>query len=125
MTGARAVLLLAALALLAGPPPASARGPRRTAPISEVALSQLPPEVRDTLGNARGPGPLPHRRDGVVFQNRERRLPPKPQGHYREYTVPAPGSRDRGPRRLILGRDGEAFYTADHYRTFVRVREGP
>lgn len=65
-------------------------------------------------------GPHPHRQDGAVFQNRERRLPSRARGHYREYTVPTPGSRDRGARRIVTGGDPptEFWYTADHYRTF-------
>jgi guanyl-specific ribonuclease Sa len=42
---------------------------------------------------------------------------------YREWDVNrhVPG-RNRGTERLITGSDGSAFYTSDHYRTFVRVR---
>jgi guanyl-specific ribonuclease Sa len=62
-----------------------------------------------------------YRHDGSTFQNREHRLPDKPYGYYTEYTVETPGSRDRGARRLILGSGGEAYYTNDHYRTFVKI----
>jgi ribonuclease T1 len=55
--------------------------------------------------------------------NRERLLPEKARGYYREYTVPTPGARDRGARRIVTGRDGEAYYTDDHYRSFRRIRE--
>jgi ribonuclease T1 len=55
-----------------------------------------------------------------VFGNRERRLPVRPHGYYREYTVPKPGQRDRGPRRIVTG-GSERFYTADHYRSFRKV----
>jgi ribonuclease T1 len=89
-----------------------------------VALSALPSEARETLALIRRGGPFPHRRDGVVFENREKRLPRRPSGHYREYTVPTPGARDRGARRLIAGRDGELYYSGDHYRSFRRVVEG-
>jgi ribonuclease T1 len=58
-----------------------------------------------------------------VFQNRERRLPDRPQGYYREYTVDTPGSADRGARRIVTGGDPPEvyYYTDDHYRTFRRV----
>ena len=62
-----------------------------------------------------------YRQDGSTFQNREHRLPEKPRGYYREYTVETPGSRDRGARRLVLGKDGEAYYTNDHYNTFLKI----
>jgi len=63
-----------------------------------------------------------HRDDGAVFGNRERRLPDRPHGYYLEYVVRTPGLRSVGPQRLVLGRDGEAFYTSDHYATFTPVR---
>ena len=71
--------------------------------------------------SARG-GPFADRQDAGTFQNRERRLPERPRGHYREYTVPTPGSRDRGARRIVTGGDPptEFFYTDDHYGTFRR-----
>ncbi len=67
-------------------------------------------------------GPFAYRKDGTVFENRERRLTARPRGHWREYTVPTPGEDDRGARRLVAGEDGELFYSRDHYRTFRRVR---
>ena len=51
------------------------------------------------------------------------RLPRRDRGYYREYTVPTPGIRDRGARRIIAGRAGEYYYTDDHYRTFRRILE--
>jgi len=89
----------------------------------EVRLANLPPEARDTLGRLQSHGPLPYARDGGVFVNREARLPRQPRGYYREYTVETPGARDRGPRRIIVGRGGEYYYTDDHYRTFRRIIE--
>lgn len=64
----------------------------------------------------------PHRNDFTIFQNREGRLPNHGPGYYTEYVVPTPGARGAGPQRLVVGRDGEIYYTPDHYRTFVRVR---
>lgn len=56
-----------------------------------------------------------------MFGNREGILPRKPSGYYHEYTVPTPGSPDRGARRLVTGEGGEVYYTADHYASFVVV----
>jgi guanyl-specific ribonuclease Sa len=56
-----------------------------------------------------------------VFDNREKLLPQRPTGYYHEYTVPTPGSADRGPRRLITGDGHELYYTGDHYQTFASV----
>jgi len=58
---------------------------------------------------------------GTVFYNRERLLPAKPSGYYREYTVITPGESDRGAQRIVAGAGGELYYTADHYASFVRV----
>ncbi len=65
--------------------------------------------------------PDPHRNDGSTFQNREGRLPSKPRGYYREFVVRTPGMRGVGPQRLVVGREGDAWYTSDHYRSFVRL----
>lgn len=89
----------------------------------EIHVSQLPPEGRATLALIKRGGPFPYARDGIIFQNREGRLPERPRGYYREYTVPTPGLSHRGARRIVAGRDGDYWYTDDHYRTFKRIRE--
>jgi len=96
-----------------------------------VALADLPPEAQHTLLLIRRGGPFPFARDGVAFGNHERLLPRRARGYYTEYTVPTPGRRDRGARRIIAGRgprrdpatSGEYWYTGDHYRSFVRIEE--
>jgi ribonuclease T1 len=90
---------------------------------AEVAPADLPPQARATLQLIEQGGPFPYSRDGVVFRNYERLLPQRPRGYYREYTVPTPGARNRGARRIIAGKAGERYYTDDHYRTFRRIRE--
>lgn len=84
-------------------------------------MADLPPQARRTLDLIARGGPFPHERDGIVFHNRSRLLPPRPDGWYHEYTVETPGSPGRGPRRIVTGRDGATYWTADHYRTFARV----
>ncbi len=83
----------------------------------------LPPEAIATLRLIEAGGPFPYRKDGSIFHNRERLLPDKPRGYYREYTVPTPGARNRGARRLVTGGDPPEviYYTEDHYRSFRRV----
>lgn len=88
---------------------------------SEIDAGSLPPEARQTIALIKAGGPFPHSRDGVIFNNREAQLPRKARGYYHEYTVRTPGARDRGARRIISGREGELYYTDDHYRTFKRV----
>lgn len=93
-------------------------------PLDAVPVASLPAEAQATLRLIDAGGPFPHRRDGIVFQNRERRLPAEPSGFYREYTVPTPGSRDRGARRIVAGGSPPAafYYTGDHYRSFQRIQ---
>jgi ribonuclease T1 len=90
---------------------------------ADITAADLPPEARTTLQLIEQGGPFPYSRDGVVFGNYERMLPPRRRGYYHEYTVPTPRARNRGARRIIAGRQGERYYTADHYRTFWRIRE--
>jgi guanyl-specific ribonuclease Sa len=61
---------------------------------------------------------LPGYIGGGAFQNRERRLP---LGHYREYDVnPKIRGRSRGAERIVIEQgSGRAYYTGDHYRTFI------
>lgn len=87
----------------------------------------LPAQALETLQQIERGGPFDHRQDGGTFQNRERLLPQRPRGYYREYTVETPGSRDRGARRIISGGNPpvEYFYTDDHYRSFRRFVPSP
>jgi guanyl-specific ribonuclease Sa len=125
------LLLVAAVAIaswLQAPPTAGPATPPPVATGSDARLPAfLPPEAHDTLALIARGGPFPHRQDGSVFQNRERRLPQQPRGHYREYTVRTPGERTRGARRIVTGGDppSEFWYTHDHYRSFRRFEVSP
>ena len=88
-----------------------------------AALLSLPVEAQQTRRLIDAGGPFPYPKDGVVFGNRERLLPRHERGFYREYTVPTPGSRDRGARRIVCGgrqvtAPEACYYTADHYVSF-------
>lgn len=87
-----------------------------------LPINKLPREAQITINLIYKGGPFPYRQDGTIFRNREKRLPPAPVGYYREYTVPTPGSPNRGARRLVTGQGNEIYYTGDHYRSFVRVQ---
>lgn len=110
--------LCAVLSFLPGPAPA-----QRVEVPQQIAVAELPAEARETLALIRQGGPFPYERDGAVFGNFERRLPQRERGYYREYTVKTPGVKSRGARRIVMGKGGEAYYTADHYQSFRRVRE--
>ncbi len=102
------LLLLLAMALA----PAAWAADSATATVPDKAYVVLE-QVLERDGE-----PLPGYAGGRAFQNRERRLP---RGRYREYDVnPRMSGRDRGPERIVIERDtGRAWYTGDHYRTFV------
>ncbi|MDC8448346.1 MAG: hypothetical protein LV473_08300 [Nitrospira sp.] len=96
----------------------SKRPPDQTEQPTSLAT---PPQKADDLLKQlqeRGGIPLPGYIGGRDFQNRERRLP---RGSYREYDVnPKRQGRGRDAERLVIEqRTGKAYYTGDHYRTFV------
>jgi ribonuclease T1 len=132
------VLAVALLVVLLRPPGVEPAGPSAVPPgtssaatvatvdtdsgLRVVALATLPVQARETVARIDRGGPFPYAKDGAVFGNRERLLPARPSGFYREYTVPTPGEDDRGARRIVAGDGGgQLFYTADHYASFVRV----
>ena len=126
----RRAFLVLALAVLLG----AGHGFARTSPpvaIGEVTLAALPQEARDTLALIKRGGPFKHKQDGAVFGNREKHLPAMDRGYYREYTVPTPGAKDRGARRIVAGAgrgndvrsSGEYYYSGDHYNSFSRIRD--
>lgn len=118
-----AVLLALFAALIAGLVPACSPDSETPGPASSAQTQQyLPPEALETLALILHGGPFPHRQDGSVFQNRERLLPERPRGYYREYTVRTPGATNRGARRIVTGGNPPEvyYYTRDHYRSFTR-----
>lgn len=123
-----AAVVASLVAVLWAPGGASARSSHQET-VSErpvVALAQLPVEAQKTHRLIHSGGPFPYRKDGSVFGNRERLLPVHARGFYREYTVPTPGARDRGARRIICGGQrlkapDACFYSSDHYASFGRI----
>ena len=126
-SGASAALSALLLTGLAGGAQAKEAAPTATPALAEISLSELPAPAQETYRLVHTGGPFPFAKDGVVFGNRERLLPRKNRGFYREYTVKTPGARTRGARRLICGGTPPTapevcFYTDDHYASFKRVR---
>ena len=105
-----------------------AKGPVPTTSNDTVALAQLPVQGQDMMKLISAGGPFKFDKDGVVFGNRERILPAKNRGFYREYTVKTPGERTRGARRIVCGglqptAPEACYYTDDHYASFRRIAQ--
>ena len=76
-------------------------------------------DLGPTLDRIRNGVRFPHRNDGSIFQNREGLLPTKPAGYWKEYVHPTPGGRGPGAQRIVIGQNGEMFFTPNHYRIFI------
>ncbi|KRG67741.1 ribonuclease [Stenotrophomonas terrae] len=101
---------------------AQAEGKAQSSPATQAdpLPGFLPAEARATIALIQRGGPYPHRQDGSTFGNRERQLPQRPRGYYREYTVDTPGLDHRGAKRIVTGGDPPDawYYTDDHYESF-------
>jgi len=119
--------LLATIVLAAAVFAPPTHGRTTAADVPAVARADLPKEARAVDAAIRTGGPFRYDRDGVVFGNFEKLLPVEPRGYYHEYTVPTPGAKGRGARRIVCGgpkRTPDAcYYTDDHYQSFRRIRE--
>jgi ribonuclease T1 len=92
----------------------------------DIALSELPHNGREVYAQIHRGEPFSHTKDGSVFGNRERLLPLKKRGFYREYTVRTPNVKHRGARRIVCGgwevsQPEVCYYTVDHYASFRRI----
>jgi guanyl-specific ribonuclease Sa len=102
------------------------------APRPTARPDTLPAKVRETLEYVDRHGQAPDGyQGGRTFHNSanqgEQPLPYRDARgqsiRYREWDVnPKLPGVNRGPERLITGSDGSAYYTRDHYRTFLRIR---
>lgn len=120
-------------AVLQAVPPGTGLSPEFSDP-GRVSL------ILDLVARVHDGRPLPFPKDGAVFANREGRLPTRPSGYYREYTVLPPagspsditvGGRPfrisppqgrRGAERLVIGGGELLWYTPDHYKTFIQLQ---
>lgn len=98
-----------------------------TTPATNTSITQ-DAQLQQTLMLIQKGGPFPYpEHDGKVFSNREGKLPAKSRGYYHEYTVPTPGTPDRGARRIVTGGNPPEvyYYTTDHYQNFKRLEVHP
>lgn len=114
-------------------PPSAAAAPIGYGEVRDVAVVDIRTgktivlgtvDLKPTLVRIAAGEKHPHRNDGSVFRNFGDKLPRKKAGYYREYVVPTPGISGPGPQRLVIGAEGEVYYTSDHYETFIRVKGG-
>jgi len=112
--------------MLAGTNLAHAKGLGLSAVSDTIALVQLPAQGQEMMKKIEAGGPFKYDKDGMVFGNRERILPSKNRGFYREYTVKTPGERTRGAKRIVCGgvkptATDACYYTDDHYASFRKI----
>jgi ribonuclease T1 len=104
-----------------------ARAPLSVESMPTISVAQLPRQGRETYQLIRQGGPFQYSKDGVVFGNRERILPMRQRGYYREYTVETSGQSHRGARRIVCGGQPRSpdgcYYTSDHYASFRKIVE--
>lgn len=124
----RARAHVAALAVAAG---VAASALSNAAYAADVGLADLPKEARTTHALILKGGPYPYPKDGVTFGNFENNLPRQKRGYYREFTVPTPGAKNRGARRIVCGAESRdwnqnapaaCWYTGDHYQSFQKIK---
>lgn len=114
--------------------PATANPEATEASDADAVNPDIPAHVRRTLmliddGSWPAAADAPGTRGGDTFRNAERRLPRTAADgsaiRYREWDVnPKLPGRNRDAERIVTGDDGSAWYTDDHYRSFVSIR-GP
>jgi guanyl-specific ribonuclease Sa/LysM repeat protein len=87
-------------------------------------------DLQPTIDRISRGTPNSHRNDGSEFKNRppgggngRPLLPVQPRDYYTEYVVPTPGVSGPGPQRIVTGKNGEMYYTPDHYDTFIPIRD--
>jgi guanyl-specific ribonuclease Sa len=103
-------------------------------PAADAATSpaRVPEKVQRVLRHIDKTGEAPEGYEGGrtflnLGRNGEESLPRRDgRGRsisYREWDVnPHIPGHNRGAERLVTGADGSAYYTADHYRTFTKIR---
>ena len=94
---------------------------------SHAASTFIPQEAYDTLNYVDQNGRPPQGyKGGKVFQNDGRgggQVLPGNNTTYAEYDIhPKVPGVPRDAQRIVIGSDGSAWYTADHYTTFVNMR---
>jgi guanyl-specific ribonuclease Sa len=113
--------------------------------VSTSAQSQLPAQTDNQAQNNQESSAIPHKvyvvlayirahhhamdgyEGGRVFQNSEAILPQSDSSgnsiEYQEWDVnPKIPGENRGAERLVTGSDGRAWYTNNHYSSFIQIK---
>ncbi|UJC78008.1 ribonuclease N [Rhodococcus erythropolis] len=112
--------------------PSSSEPSSSAAKTTQQASTDAPARVLATLveidaGRWPDSANAPGTKGGITFRNSEGRLPAVGAGGgrvvYQEWDVNAKkNGQGRDAERIVTGNDGSAWYTLDHYDTFVRIR---
>jgi len=112
--------------------PSSSEPSSSAAKTTQQASTDAPARVLATLveidaGRWPDSANAPGTKGGITFRNSEGRLPAVGAGGgrvvYQEWDVNAKkDGQGRDAERIVTGNDGSAWYTLDHYDTFVRIR---
>jgi len=112
--------------------PSSSEPSSSAAKTTQQASTDAPARVLATLveidaGRWPDSANAPGTKGGITFRNSEGRLPAVGAGGgrvvYQEWDVnPKKNGQGRDAERIVTGNDGSAWYTLDHYDTFVRIR---
>lgn len=101
--------------------------PTQTGQGNTQSTPKAPAYVLETLQFIRRNGQAPEDFvGGREFQNKEKHLPAKDAQNkrirYSEWDVhPKVKGQNRGPERLITGSDHSAYFTKDHYKSFLKI----
>ena len=89
--------------------------------------SKIPQKVYEVFKYIKENGEAPEGYiGGRKFGNYEKLLPQKDENgrriNYQEWDVnPKKQGRNRGAERLVTGSDGKAYFTKNHYKTFIEI----
>ena len=89
--------------------------------MTKISAKDLPQEADEMLKWIKKGHPYPFPKDGTEFINYEKLLPMKESNYYMEFTVSTPNVTHRGAKRIVVGKNGEIYFTGDHYQTFKEV----
>jgi len=101
----------------------------RNAEESKPKKSQIPSKALETWQYIKQHHEAPEGYvGGRIFQNREKKLPKtNPNGQlarYFEWDIhPKRNGQNRGPERLVSQNYERAWYTPDHYNTFIPIKD--